>query len=216
MRRAVKSIAALSVGLLIAGLACAQGQWRPGVNYKMLPEPQPTSAPSGKVEVNEVFWYGCSHCYALDPVLEDWQSKKAPYIEFARVPVVWGAAHKQHAKLFYTLQALRKPELHAKVFDAIHKEGQPLADRDEVKARELAFNFFSTHGVSKQQFDSAYDSMTVMMNVQKAERLTQEYAVSSVPMVFIGGKYSTGVSEAGGTTQLLALIDELAAREKNR
>ena len=28
---------------------------------------QPTSAGPGKVEVVEVFWYGCGHCFALDP-----------------------------------------------------------------------------------------------------------------------------------------------------
>jgi protein dithiol oxidoreductase (disulfide-forming) len=172
--------------------------------------------PEGKVEVSEVFWYGCGHCYALDPVLEEWRAKKAPYVEFARVPVVWGPMHRQHAKLFYTMQALRKPELHVKIFEAIHQEGQPLADRDEMKARELAYAFFSAHGVTRAQFDAAYDSMSVSMNVQKAERLTQELAVASVPVVFIHGKYATGVTEAGGANQLLALVDDLAAREKNR
>jgi protein dithiol oxidoreductase (disulfide-forming) len=221
MRLMPKSLLSLGVGLLMVAAAQAQtppaqGAWRPGIHYRLVPEPQPTSVAAGKVEVSEVFWYGCGHCYALDPVLEDWRAKKAPYIEFVRVPVVWGPMHRQHAKLFYTLQALRKPELHAKVFDAVHKEGQPLADRDDMKAREMAFNFLSAHGVTRPQFDSAYDSMTVNMNVQKAERLTQELAVASVPIVFIQGKYATGVSEAGGPSQLLAVIDDLAAREKNR
>jgi thiol:disulfide interchange protein DsbA len=224
MRRADIATVTISIGMLLVGsrsfaetpASAPAGQWRPGVNYTLVPEPQAPSVPTGKIEVSEVFWYGCGHCYKLDPVLEAWNSKKAPYVEFVRVPVVWGPMHRQHAKLFYTLQALRKPELHAKVFDAIHKEGLPLADREDLKAREMAMSFLGTFGVTQQQFDAAYDSMTVMMNVQKAERLTQELAVANVPVIFIHGKYATGVSEAGGTSQLIALIDDLAAKEKNR
>jgi protein dithiol oxidoreductase (disulfide-forming) len=225
MRRALKPVAALALGLLLSGgstLSVAArdsaqvGPWRAGANYTLLPNPQAPTAPSGKVEVSEVFWYGCGHCYALDPVLEDWQSKKAPYIEFNRVPVIWGPMHRQHAKLFYTLQALGKPELHARVFDAIHKEGQQLADRDELKARELHFAFLSNHGVTREKFDATYDSMTVMTNVRRASAITQNYNVANVPVIFINGKYSTGVSEAGGATQLISLINDLAASEKNR
>ena len=77
--------------------------------------------------MNEVFWYGCGHCYALDPTLENWRETKAKYIDFQRIPVIWGPPHRQHAKLFYTLQALGRGDLHAKVFDAIHRDGNMLA-----------------------------------------------------------------------------------------
>src|SRR5688572_20567025 len=83
------------------------GKWRVGTNYALVANPQAPSVPSGKVEVIEVFWYGCSHCYELDPTLEEWSRAKPKYIEFSRVPVMWGAQHRQHAKLFYTVQALR-------------------------------------------------------------------------------------------------------------
>lgn len=214
----------LAVLLLFTGLAstvaaadAAQaGPWRQGVHYNQLSKPQPTSVASGKVEVSEVFWYGCSHCFALDPVLEHWHEKKAPYIEFVRVPVIWSPLHRQHAKLYYTMQALKKPDLHARIFEAIHKEGQPLADRDELKARAMAEAFFGKFGVTKQEFDAAYDSMMVAVNVQKAAKITHDFAVGNVPAIYINGKYSTGVSEAGGPSQLLSLIDHLAAGEKNR
>jgi protein dithiol oxidoreductase (disulfide-forming) len=223
--RANRPFAAFAIGLMLMGMqgfaAAAQsageiGPWRAGVNYNLLPAPQAPTVAAGKVEVSEVFWYGCGHCYALDPVLEDWRSKKAPYIEFVRVPVIWGPMHQQHAKLFYTLQALGRPDLHAKVFDAIHKDHQQLADRDELKAREMHFAFLSGHGVTKEQFDASYDSMTVMTNVRRAATLTHNYQVGNVPMIFINGKYSTGVTEAGGVQQLLSLINDLAASEKNR
>src|SRR5215468_1216902 len=86
------------------------GKWQAGVNYRPLVPAQPTEAPPGKVEVVEVFWYGCPHCYALDPYIESWRKTKPSWIEFHRVPVTWQPVHQSHARLFYTLEALGKEE----------------------------------------------------------------------------------------------------------
>ena len=196
--------------------AAALAKWKAGTNYKLVANPQPTAVPAGKIEVTEVFWYGCGHCYALDPSLEEWKKDKPEYVEFVRVPVIWGPTHWQHAKLYYTLQALHRPDLHGKVFEAIHKDGLQLTSRDEVTARALAMAFLTKEGVSEKDFNAAYDSMTVAVNLQRANKLTQALAVSSVPMMFVNGKYSTGVAEAGGTAEMLALVNDLAASEKNR
>jgi thiol:disulfide interchange protein DsbA len=194
----------------------ALNKWQAGTNYRLVPAPQPTSVAAGKVEVNEVFWYGCGHCYALDPTLESWKTEKPPYVEFVRVPVIWGPVHRQHAKLYYTLQALHRAELHAKVFDAIHKHGMPLSARDDVEARALQFEFLSAEGVTREQFDAAYDSMTVATNMMRAEEFTKKFAVASVPVMVVNGKFMTSVSEAGSDTKLIALINDLAASEKAR
>jgi thiol:disulfide interchange protein DsbA len=207
-------VAAATASAADPAAPAAAGKWRQGANYRPVPNPQPPTVPAGKIEVAEVFWYGCNHCFALDPVLEQWNTSKAPYIEFVRVPVVWGPVHRQHAKLYYTLQALRRPELHAKAFETIHVEGVPLSSPDEVKARAMHFAFVSRHGVNAQQFDAAYDSMMVAMSVQRAEAFTRNQRVDNVPSLYVHGKYVTTVSEAGGETQLLALINHLAAGEK--
>jgi protein dithiol oxidoreductase (disulfide-forming) len=198
------------------GDAQSLGSWRAGQHYRLLEFPQPTAVAAGKVEVLEAFWYGCSHCDALDPVLEDWKAKKPEFVEFSRMPVVWGPMHRQHAKLFYALQALGKPELHAKVFDAIHRGGNPLAAQDELKGRAMQLEFLSSHGVTEQAFDAAYDSMTVSVNVRRAQTLTHRLAVDSVPLIFINGKYVTSLNEAGGNAELLQLINDLAGREQPR
>lgn len=191
-------------------------KWQPGTNYTQLEAPQPTAAAKGKVEVLEIFWYGCGHCFVLDPALESWKAGKPGYVEFTRVPVVWGPAHAQHAKLFYTLHALKRDDLHAKVFAAIHEGGQMLAAADEVAARELQRKFLVDNGVTAKDFDAAYDSMTVATQLRRAESLTRAYQVASVPIIVVNGKYSTGVSLAGGIPQLLNLINDLAASEKGR
>jgi|SRR5882672_2724949 len=191
-------------------------QWHPGTNYTLLPDPQPTSVASGKVEVNEVFWYACGHCYALDPTLESWKQEKPAYVEFVRIPVMWGPVQKQHAKIYYTLQALHRPDLHAKVFDAIHVDHNPLSAPEDADARALHLAFFKANGVSEKDFNAAYDSMTVATNLQRAQEATYHYGVASVPLMIVNGKYTTDVGMAGGTGELIALVNDLAASEKRR
>ncbi|HEU4592540.1 MAG TPA: thiol:disulfide interchange protein DsbA/DsbL [Steroidobacteraceae bacterium] len=194
----------------------AASQWQAGVNYDVLAYPQRTHEANGKVVVNEVFWYGCGHCYALDPVLEAWKKDKPAFIEFVRIPVIWGPIHEQHARLFYTLQKLGREDLHPKVFDTIHRGGKMLAAQDKAEARALQLAFFKENGVTEQQFSAAYDSPEVEANVRKAMEFTESYGIASVPTMIVGGTYSTSVSQAGGSSQLLALINDLAAREKRR
>ena len=204
-----------------AALRCAHGsprvgKWNAGTNYTALPSPQPTNVKPGKVEVNEFFWYGCSHCYALDPTLESWKQNKPAYIEFARVPVTWGPMHQQHAKLFYTLQALKRADLHAKVFDAIHKDHNMLAANTDAEARAMHLAFFEANGVSAKDFNAAYDSMGVATSLQRAQEATYRYGVSSVPLMSVNGKYMTDVTMAGGAGPLINLVNDLAASEKKR
>jgi protein dithiol oxidoreductase (disulfide-forming) len=199
-----------------AASQAAVGEWRLGTHYTLLDTPQRPNVGAGKVEVAEVFWYGCGHCYALDPALENWKTGKPAFIEFVRVPVIWGPAHRQHAKLFYTIQALGRPDLHARIFEAIHRGGKTLAAPSDSDARAMQMEFLKEHGVSEQSFNAAYDSMPVEANVQQARSLTEQYAVASVPLIIINGKYQTGVGPAGGATQLLSLINDLAAHEKGR
>jgi thiol:disulfide interchange protein DsbA len=196
--------------------AKALEKWQVGTNYTILPSPQPTSAKPGRIEVDEVFWYGCSHCYALDPTLESWKKNKPGFIDFVRIPVMWGPVHQQHAKIYYTLQALNRPDLHSKVFDAIHKEHNMLAGRTDEEARVLHLAFFKAQGISEQDFNAAYDSMTVATNLQRAQEVTFRYGVSGVPLMIVNGKFTTDVGMAGGADKLVSLVDDLAASEKKR
>jgi protein dithiol oxidoreductase (disulfide-forming) len=219
MNRSTALLAATIVAfasLPAVGAGKVPAKWQAGTNYTQLPSPQATATAKGKVEVLEIFWYGCSHCYALDPTLETWKASKPAYVDFTRVHVVWGPGHAQHAKLFYTLHALKREDLHPKVFEAIHDLGQTLAAQDEVVARGMHKKFLLDHGVSAKDFDAAYDSMAVASQVQRAQSLTNAYQVASVPVIVVNGKYMTGVNQAGGAPQLLSLINDLAASEKGR
>ena len=189
-------------------------RWKAGTNYTPLVPAQPTSVDAGDVEVVEVFWYGCSHCYALEPYLASWDKNNAVYVKLVKVPVMWSAGHRAHARLFYALEALGRQDLHAKAFEAIHQRGNPLLANSEIATQRLHVDFAKANGIDEKQFLQAYNSFSVNANLQRAERLTQSYRVEGVPLLVVNGKYTTDVSKAGDQGKLLKLLDDLAASEE--
>jgi protein dithiol oxidoreductase (disulfide-forming) len=191
------------------------GKWKPGVNYDPIVPAQPTNVSPGKVEVVEVFWLGCPHCYALEPFVQAWLKNKPSYIEFVRIPVMWGPVHRAHARLFYTLAALNRSDLFEKAFDAIQQKHEPLVSLsgNDAETLKLQQSFAKDNGISPEDYAKAYNSFSVNSNLQRAEQLTQRYQVQGVPLVVIDGKYSTDVAKAGGPQQLISEIDDLAAAE---
>ena len=204
----LEHLAALPADAVLPG-----GKWKPGVNYNPIVPAQPTNVSPGKVEVVEGFWLGCPHCYALEPFVQAWLKNKPSYIEFVRVPVMWGPAHRAHARLFYTLQALNRPDLFEKAFDAIQQKHEPLIAPKDDETLKLQEDFAKENGISADDYDKAYNSFSVNSNLQRAEQLTQRYQVEGVPLVVVDGKYSTDVAKAGGPQELIQLIDDLAASE---
>lgn len=183
-------------------------RFKEGTHYRKIVPAQPTNAAPGKVEVAEAFWYGCGHCYNLDPALESWRNKAPSYIEFTRIPAMWNETTRIHARMFYTAELLGKLEaLHALIFREIHVNGNPLNTAEKIGA------FFAQHGVSSADFKNTFSSFAVESKLQRADLLNRRYRVQSVPMILVNGKYSTDVSSAGGEANLFTLIGELAAFE---
>jgi thiol:disulfide interchange protein DsbA len=194
------------------------GRWTAGTNYTVLSPAQPVDEAPGRVQVVEIFWYGCPHCYALDPYLQSWDKTKASYIDFVRVPIMWGDVHRTHAQLFYALQALGKEgALHSQVFDEIHQRHDELWVQGDAQASLAAMvKFAQANGISAADFTNAYNSFGVQTNLQKADDLDRRYKIDGVPTIVIDGKYETGVGQAGSEQQLIQLINDLAASEKRQ
>ncbi|HLF10236.1 MAG TPA: thiol:disulfide interchange protein DsbA/DsbL [Gammaproteobacteria bacterium] len=180
-----------------------------GTHFSRLSPTQPTSSGPTQVEVAEVFWYGCPHCYTFDPYLQNWQSSKADYVNFVRIPAVWNALARLHARAFYTADALGKgAEMHAAFFREIHVNGNALDSEAKLSG------FFGRFGVDEAAFKSAFDSFAVHTKLQRADELSRRYQISSVPSIVVNGKYTTDGSMAGGYDQMIELINELAASER--
>ena len=191
-----------------ANVAPTSARFQLGKHYSRLSPTQPTSSSPDKVEVAEIFWYGCPHCYALDPSVKSWVASKPEYVSFVRVPVVWSDVTKTHARAFYTAEALGKiGAMHDPLFREIHDNRNLLDTEDKLRA------FFGTFGVDAATFQSTYESAGVQTKVQRADELGRRYRVASVPTIVVNGKYVTDAGMAGGTEQLFTLIGELAASE---
>ena len=200
-----------------AGAQLPGGKWQPGVNYEPVVPAQPTSVGSGKVEVMEVFWLACPHCYELEPHIRSWLKTKPAYVEFVRVPVIWQDIHRAHARLYYTLEALGRDDLVETAFDTIHEDiGNripPLVGQTEEETFRLQQQFAVQHGISAADFARAYNDFGVSSNLQHAEEITQRYHVQGVPFFVVGGKYSTDVAKAGSESKVFELLNDLAASE---
>ncbi len=185
------------------------GRFELGKHYTRLSPTQPTSSSPDQVEVAEVFWYGCPHCYALEPFMSSWLKRKPDYVSFVRVPGVGQPLWKLHARAFYTAEALGKgAEMHNPLFDEIHKNGNLLDTEDKLR------DFFAKFNVSAADFKTTFDSFAVQAKLQRAEELNRRYRVTGVPAIIVNGKYFTDVGMAGGHEELIALIDELVAAER--
>jgi len=205
---APQSSAAVAVLSNETGPSPTSARFQLGKHYNRLSPTQPTSSAPDKVEVAEVFWYGCPHCYALDPLLKAWVAKKPEYVSFVRVPAVWNAVAKTHARAFYTEETLGKTaEMHEALFREIHDNRNPLDSEDKLEA------FFGKFGVDAATFKSTFDSFSVHAKLQRADELNRRYRVQYVPTIVVNGKYVTDVGMADGEDGLFALIGELAASE---
>lgn len=184
-------------------------RFKEGTNFQKLVPAQPTSVEPGQIEVIEVFWYGCGHCFALDPGIESWRSTgKASYVQLLRVPAMWNDMTRLHARLFYTAEALGKlDEMHAQIFREIHVRANPLNTAERIA------ELFQRHGIGAEEFKKAFSSFAVESKLQRADLLNRRYRVQSVPMFVVNGKYTTDVAGAGSEQLLFQLLDELAAHE---
>lgn len=181
----MKRLFALLLTLFIASTAFGQGGLVEGRDYKLINPPQPVSG--NQVEVLEFFSYACPHCYEFEPLLNSWLASKPKGVDFKYVPAVYNKRMVPQAKLFYTLKEMGLlPKLHDKVFEAIHRQGKKLSDRDEILA------WAATQNIDMDKFKSVYDSFSVANAAQRAYQLTRTYRIPGTPYLVVNGKYLTG------------------------
>lgn len=193
--------------LLAASLApgAAAAEYVEGTHYTRLERPLQVEAPPGKVEVREFFWYGCSHCFNLEPQLAAWRKPRDAF--FVRTPAVLGERWLPHAHAYYALEALgRLKRLHDVFFEALHVR------RLRLNTRETIADFFAGHGVERERFLAAYDSFAVNTKVNKARRLGRQYGISGVPTLAVGGRYVINNRAMSSYRDMFDLVDYLVER----
>ena len=193
----------------------AKSRFKKGVHYREMMPAQPKVSGSDKIEVVEVFWYGCGHCFQFDPYIKNWSAGVPADVEFVRLPAVWNDTLKRHAKLFYTADVLarsgaleRADAFHDAVFQEIHVNRKPLNSDRSIKA------MFDRFGVSGEDYDKAASSFEVDQKLRAASDLTRRYGVTGVPMLVVNGRYASKSDNIKGFDDYLALIDDLVALER--
>ncbi|WP_410499724.1 thiol:disulfide interchange protein DsbA/DsbL [Chitinibacter sp. S2-10] len=196
----------ISVSLLAAGTTYAITE---GKDYKALAKPQPLAV-AGKQEVIEFFWYGCPHCAAVEPSVEKWEAKLPASVNFRRVHVMWDGRSDMegHAKIFLALEGMGLTKKHQiAVFNAIQKE------RIELRKEDVLFNWVKKQGIDLAKFKANYNGFSTKMQLNKLSEMTRTYAVDSVPMFIVNGKWVTSPSMAGGEgDEVTKVINELLAK----
>jgi thiol:disulfide interchange protein DsbA len=175
--------------------------------YETLSPAQPTQH-ADKVEVIEFFWYGCPHCYNLEPLLQQWLKKLPKNVEFIRQPAVFNEQWGKHAKAYFTAEALGVVDkIHADFFDALQNKKQSLETEDELA------KFFAAHGVDEKQFRETYNSFLIDAKMRQAPVMSSRYGITGVPAVIINGKYKTNGPLAGSHEKMLEVMDNLIKQE---
>lgn len=192
--------------LLCLAPAVHAANYLEGIEYERLPAAQPVD--TGKqVEVREVFWYGCPHCYTLEPHIQRWLKTKPTRAEFVRMPGILRDSWEPQGRAYYAFEALGvTAKLHEVFFKAIHDGKQNLNDEASIA------NFVAQHGVDKEAFRKAYRSFSVDAAVKNATRLGELYGLDSVPTIIVDGKYRTSAAKAGSYEALMDVVNFLVQK----
>lgn len=175
-----------AIGLAPFG-ALAQQPGQPA--YLELNPPQPVET-TDKIEVLEFFWYGCIHCYNLEPKIDTWLKTLPKDVEFRRVPAVFNPRWGLDASIFYGLEALGLlDKLHRPLFDAIHRDRLRTDKWPEFSA------WLEKQGVDAKKFEATVKSFGVQSKTRRAERLTAAYKIDGTPAMAVHGRYIVGSSE---------------------
>ena len=179
-----------------------------GTQYERLPEPVRTADPT-RIEVVELFWYGCPHCFHFEPLLEKWSQALPKDVDFHRSPAMWNRPMAIHAQAFYAAQALGVlDKMHNPLFNALNVDHKHLETEDELA------ELFAAHGVKEEDFRKAFNSFGVQASVKQADARARSYRMTGTPEVVVNGKYRVSTRTAGNPEGMLKVMDFLIEKER--
>ncbi len=182
LRRLLLMVLACTLPLAVFATEAPSVPFKEGQDYARLANPVPVATPD-KIEVVEMFWYGCSHCHDLEPATQAWLKRKPDNVAFVRIPVSLGASWEPGARAYYAAEALGVlDKLHQPLFDAYYQR-RPLGDVDALAA------FAAEHGVDAEAFRKAYSSFQTETQLRRGNQLAQRYGIRGVPAVIVNGTY---------------------------
>lgn len=171
-----------------------------GRDYTVIKSPLTLEKP-GQIEVREFFWYGCGHCYALEPHLNNWLATKPTDVNFIRTPAALNPVWEQNARAYYAVEGMGKMSdaLHEQLFTTIHQKQQQIFDQPSLA------KFYTAAGIDAAQFNSAYNSFAVSTKINQSKKMAQQAGLSGVPALVVNGQYLVG----GEPQRVIAIVKGL-------
>ena len=199
-----RSIAAVLFSVLLTGLVWAADE---GIEYTTIEKPLPTNT-GDKIEVLELFWYSCPHCYHLEPSMETWKKTKPENVAFEYLPAVFNQRTAPYARAFYSAKSIGEfDKFHMPLFRALHDQKRKIFSDDQLIA------FAAEQGIDEEKFRAAMTSFEVDMAVRRAADLSRRSGADGVPALVINGKYLTSPSQVGSSEKMIVVLNGLIAEE---
>ncbi|WP_173911997.1 thiol:disulfide interchange protein DsbA/DsbL [Acinetobacter sp. Marseille-Q1618] len=174
-----------------------------GKDYTVVQNPGKVDVP-GKIEVREFFWYGCPHCFKLEPYMQAWLKKIPKDVNFVRTPASMNPLWEQGARAYFVSEALGvRKRTHLPLFHA-NGTGQQILQKDQFA------KFFTKYGIPEAKFNSTYNSFAITAKVSQANKLAQQYQLSGVPAVVVNGKYVV----QGEDQKVVQVVEYLINKER--
>lgn len=191
-----------------AAVAADGPAYREGVHYLRL-APEVRQRNPAKIEVVELFSYGCPHCFHFEAPVAAWKKQQAEDVDFWRSPVTWNAQTTLQARVYYTAQALGVLDrVHTPFFEALHVQQKPLNSKAAIA------RFFADHGVDAGRFDKTFDSFGVDSQVKQAGARALSYRIEGTPELVVAGRYRVSGRELRDQAEMLKVVDFLVEKER--
>jgi len=193
----------IALSLMVGGAAFATVEV--GKDYSLLNPPQP--ADTKKIEVLEFFFYGCSHCFHLHPLLNGWEKTMPKDVQLTFVPTIFRDSWEPMARTFYALESLgQQQQLHDALYKAWNVDNNQLVEEDKIR------DFVSSRGVDGTKFSAAYNSFSMQSKVARAKQMIRSYSISGTPTLVVDGKYVIEGLQPEDTIRVLKEVIAIARK----
>jgi protein dithiol oxidoreductase (disulfide-forming) len=194
-------------GALLATGAAIAREPVAGRDYRPLVPRVPTGLPEGRVQVVEVFWYGCPHCYSFEPLVNAWKKTLPEHVEFSHLPATFNDTWARHARVFFAASALDVLEqVHQPFFEALHVQGRNLTSESAI------LRFIDQIGLDADAFGATMRSPEVSEKIADASLLVQAFQVEGVPSMVVDGRAVISAGMTGSHEAMLEVVDHLIAQ----
>ena len=165
---------------------------------------------SKDIIIYEFFWYGCPHCFNLEPTMDRIEADLDKDTKIMKIPVALRQSWVTHAKLYYALEQMGKiDDIHNLIFEEIHIENNRLVTEEQI------VRFLGQHGVDTSKFLEKFNSYGTEARIKKSSNLARKYQIDSVPTIIVNGRYLTSGSYVSSYDELYSVVNLLIERERN-